>query len=88
MVKKGYILYSLFPSYGDKAFRSNLNTNFININLEDIETNFKNNIYFKLNVFILKKIYSINDLLLFSGFGLTSFYLDELEKNKNKLINL
>ncbi len=86
MVKKGYILYSLFPSYGDKAFRSNLNTNFININLEDIETNFKKQYLLQAECFYIKKknIYSINDLLLFSGFGLTSFYLDELEKNKNK----
>lgn len=86
LIKKGYLLYSLFPSYGDKAFGSNLKTNFININLEDIETNFKKQYLLQAECFYIrkKKVYSLNDFLLFSGFGLTSFYLEQLEKSKNK----
>lgn len=86
LIKKGYMLYSLFPSYGNKTVGSNHKSNFINVNLEDIETNFKKQYLLQAECFYIRKknVYSINNFLLFSGFGLTSFYLEQLEINKNK----
>lgn len=87
--KKGYFLYTLFPSYGDNEFEINQFKNLPKVNLDDIETNFTKNYLLQAECYFIKRKskYSINDFILFSGFGLSSLYLDKYKlskKNFNK----
>ena len=62
---------------------------FSEVNLNDIETIFTKNYLLQAECYFIKRKskYSINDFILFSGFGLSSLYLDKYKlskKNFNK----
>ena len=72
LIKKGYSLYTLYPSYGyfDKDKNQMVIDNKINLN--DIEINFKKNYLLQAECYYLKEIkkYNIKHYLILLGFGL------------------
>ena len=84
LYKKGYFLYTIFPSYGDNEFELNQIQNLPKIDLQDLETNFTKNYLLQAECYFIKRKskYSISDFILFAGFGFSSFYIDKYKQSK------
>ncbi len=84
MNKKNYFLYTLFPSYGDLNLTSKNNSANMDVNLNDIETNFNKRYLLQSECYYVKKVsnYSMKNFVLASGFGLSSLFIEKLKSNK------
>ena len=87
MMKKNYFLYTLFPSYGDFDLSTNESVSDNKVNLNDIETNFSKKYLLQSECYYVKKIsnFSLKNFILTAGFGLTSLFLEKLQKNEKKI---